>query len=189
MLRTPSAWAPSSSDSRAIRFRSRVVTCTTHSRSSSCWTPNATAIAPIRTRAIAESEMLTTSAPASRSRRAASSVRSILMDRGGSISTEITKRPAARAVARPVSGVRVAASGPVASANADLGLAPDTVAGRSRLTERACDRRSSAVVRASSATRIAAMWAGVVPQQPPITPAPASSRRGTIEAKYAGSAA
>ena len=99
MLRTPSACAPSSSDSSAIRFRSRVVKWTRHSRSRSCWIPNATAIAPIRTRAIAESLMLTRSAPASRSSRAASIVRSMRTLRGGSISTEITKRPSASAYA------------------------------------------------------------------------------------------
>ena len=96
MLRTPRAWAPSSSDSRAIRFRSRVVQWTRHSRSRSCWIPNATAIAPIRTRAIAESLTLTTSTPASRRSRAASIVRSIRTERGGSISTDTTNRPAAR---------------------------------------------------------------------------------------------
>ena len=46
-----------------MRFRSRVVQWTRHSRSRSCWIPNATARALIRTRAIAESEMLTTSTP------------------------------------------------------------------------------------------------------------------------------
>src|SRR5436853_344132 len=52
MFLTPSAWAPSNSDSRAIKLRSRVVKCTTHSRSRSCWMPNATASAPMRTRAV-----------------------------------------------------------------------------------------------------------------------------------------
>src|SRR5665647_657125 len=75
MLRTPSAWAPSSSDSRAIKLRSRVVKWTRHSRSRSCWTPKATARAPMRTRAMALSLMLTTSTPASWSSRAASIVR------------------------------------------------------------------------------------------------------------------
>ena len=42
---------------------------------------------------------------------------------------------------------------------------------------------------ASRATRIAAMWAGVVPQQPPTIAAPASSIRGTIAPKYSGPAA
>jgi hypothetical protein len=52
--------------------------------------PNATDRALIRTRAIAESDTLTTSTPASRRSRAASIVRSIRMLRGGSISTETT---------------------------------------------------------------------------------------------------
>ena len=115
MLRTPSACAPSSSDSRAIRFRSRVVVWTTHSRSTSCWIPKATDIAPIRTRAIAESLMLTMSTPDSRRSRAASSVRSIRMLRGGSISTDTTNRPSARARARRVGSGRPAPSGGASS--------------------------------------------------------------------------
>ena len=53
--------------------------------------PKATAIAPMRTRAMAESLTLTRSTPASWSSRAASIVRSIRMERGGSISTLTTK--------------------------------------------------------------------------------------------------
>ena len=116
MLRTPRAWAPSSSDSSAIRFRSRVVQWTRHSRSRSCWIPNATDRALIRTRAIAESETLTTSTPASRRSRAASIVRSIRMLRGGSISTETTNRPAARSSARRVGGGALAGRRGVAAA-------------------------------------------------------------------------
>ena len=104
MLRTPSACAPSSSDSSAIRFRSRVVQWTRHSRSRSCWIPNATANAPIRTLAIAELETLTASTPASWRRRAASIVRSIRTDRGGSISTDTTNRRAASSSASRVGG-------------------------------------------------------------------------------------
>ena len=104
MLRTPSAWAPSSSDSRAIRFRSRVVQWTRHSRSRSCWIPNATDRALIRTLAMAESDTLTTSTPASRRSRAASMVRSMRMLRGGSISTDTTNRPPASSPARRVGG-------------------------------------------------------------------------------------
>jgi hypothetical protein len=37
--------------------------------------------------------------------------------------------------------------------------------------------------------RIAAMWAGVVPQQPPMIRAPVSSSRGTIDPNHGGSAA
>ena len=48
---------------------------------------------------------------------------------------------------------------------------------------RAPARRASAVVTAVEGGRIAAMCAGVVPQQPPTIRAPASSSRGTIEPK------
>ena len=108
MLRTPRAWAPSSSASRAIRFRSRVVRWTTHSRSRSCWIPKATAMAPIRTRPVAESLTFTTSTPASWSSRAASMVRSMRIERGGSISTEMTNVPSASLRARVVGGGAVA---------------------------------------------------------------------------------
>ena len=109
MFRTPSAWAPSSSDSMAIRLRSRVVKWTRHSRSRSCWIPNATAIALIRTRAIAQSLDVDEVDPGSRRSRAASMVRSILMLRGGSISTEMAKRPAVISSASRV-GLRRAVS-------------------------------------------------------------------------------
>ena len=66
--------------------------------------PNATAIALMRTRAMALSLMLTRSTPASESTRAASRVRSMRTDRGGSISTLMTKRPSASLRARPVGG-------------------------------------------------------------------------------------
>ena len=66
--------------------------------------PNATAIAPIRTRAMAESLMLTASTPAAWSSRAASIVRSMRTERGGSISTEMTNRRSSRARSRPVGG-------------------------------------------------------------------------------------
>ena len=45
---------------------------------------------------------------------------------------------------------------------------------------------TSAPGRPSSVTRMAAMWAGVVPQQPPTIRAPASSSRGTIDAEVGG---
>ena len=66
MFRMPRACAPSSSASRAIRLRSRVVRWTRHSRPTSCWMPKATARAPIRTRPVAESLTFTRSTPASR---------------------------------------------------------------------------------------------------------------------------
>ena len=41
----------------------------------------------------------------------------------------------------------------------------------------------------SRVARIAAMWAGVVPQQPPTIRAPVSRSRGTIDPNHGGSAA
>ncbi len=149
-----------------MRFRSRVVKWTMHSRSRSCWIPNATAIAPIRTRAIAESLMLTRSTPASWSSRAASIVRSIRIERGGSISTEMTNRPAAS----------VSASGVGGGARGRRPLAPrrsprdqgrhGAVSDGGRVERRSGARPTAAI--ASSAARIAAMCSGVVPQQPPM---------------------
>ena len=186
MLRTPSAWAPSSSDSSAMRFRSRVVQWTRHSTSTSCWIPKATAIAPIRTLAIAESDTLTTSVPASRRSRAASSVRSMRMLRGGSISTEITNRRSASAAARRVGGWRSASAADVSTIGA-RGVAIAGIA--SRAAARACALRVSVPVTAARPAAIAATCSGVVPQQPPTMRAPASSSRGTMDAKYGGSAA
>ena len=61
--------------------------------------------------------------------------------------------------------------------------------GRGRRRAAAAAPRSPPSTVASRATRIAAMWAGVVPQQPPTIAAPASSIRGTIAPKYSGPAA
>ena len=151
MLRTPSAWAPSSSDSSAIRFRSRVVQWTRHSRSRSCWIPNATDSALIRTRAIAESETLTTSTPASRRSRAASIVRSIRMLRGGSISTETTKRRAASSSASRVGGG--ASSAGVGRALARRGSAPGRAVGDRRRASAAIAAASVAPAAASASER------------------------------------
>jgi hypothetical protein len=147
--------------------------------------PNATDSALIRTRAIAESETLTRSTPESRRSRAASIVRSIRMLRGGSISTEITNRPAARRSARWVGG----------------GASPAAVATGVRSTTEAGGRPTAISVRplvaatlaavapapldssASSAARISAMCSGVVPQQPPRIRAPAASNRGVTVPK------
>ena len=175
MSRTPRACAPSSSDSRAMRLRSRVVTWTTHSRSRSCWIPNATASAPIRTRAMAESLMLTASTPAAWSRRAASIVRSMRTERGGSISTEMTKRRSARARARPVGGRHVTGRGVA------VGPAARCATGTGRSAVGALDRLSRHGT--SIAARIAAMCSGVVPQQPPTIAAPAASMSSTIAPK------
>ena len=136
--------------------------------------PNATAIAPIRTRAIAESLMLTRSTPASRRSRAASIVRSIRIERGGSISTETTNRPlaelgeelawaAARSPRRPTASAR--ARRRIGRATGDS-AAPT---GRGRLAAAASASRAAV---ASSAARIAAVCSGVVPQQPPTIDGP-----------------
>ena len=189
MLRTPRAWAPSSSDSRAIRFRSRVVQWTRHSRSRSCWIPNATDRALIRTRAIAESETLTRSTPASRRSRAAAIVRSIRMLRGGSISTETTKRPAARSAGQARRRRRVVRSGDDGSTLDDGLHDRDDCSGDgwpARATERARPRWRRPH---RSPRRIAAMCSGVVPQQPPTIRAPAASRRGVTASKYSALAA
>ena len=180
MLRTPSACAPSSSDSSAIRFRSRVVQWTRHSRSRSCWIPNATANAPIRTLAIAESETFTASTPAACSSRAASMVRSMRTLRGGSISTETTNCWAASSSASRVGGGAPSASSVARSASAAW-------AWDGAISVRGAE--GPVVVRVSSAARIDAMCSGVVPQHPPTIRAPASTMRGVTCAKYAAPAA
>ena len=185
MSRTPSACAPRSSDSRAIRFRSRVVKWTRHSRSRSCWMPNATDRQPIRTRAMALSLTLTRSTPAAWRSRAASIVRSMRIERGGSISTETTNRPAARRSARPVGGGG-------SSLEVALGRGGQRSTGvgarRGRRRRSAVAGPSSAVAPSVSiATRIAAMCSGVVPQQPPTIRAPWPTIRGDHLAEVRGS--
>ena len=103
-------------------------------------------------------------------------------ERGGSISTETTKRPrpgrAAEARRRRARRRRRAARrgrprlrSPAARG---CGRARPAAAGRAPAARR--PRRSRPRRRATA--RIAAMWAGVVPQQPPTMRAPASSIRG-----------
>src|SRR5664280_1797018 len=156
--------------------------------------PNATAIAPIRTRPVAESLMLTKSTPASRSRRAASIVRSMRIDRGGSISTAMTNEPSASFRARPDGGVasptlvvsRRGVRGAAAAAVSPPSVSPPSPSpGGGAATARAS--RSSAT-RASIAARIAPVCSGVVPQQPPMIRAPAETICGTMSPKYAGPA-
>ena len=134
--------------------------------------PNATAIAPIRTRAIAESLMLTRSTPAAWSSRAASIVRSIRIERGGSISTEMTNRRSWSARSRPVGG-RVlevsSATGLTVNVPARPGISA-TVG-------------PPAGASASRAMRMARMCSGVVPQQPPTMAAPASTNPAVIAAR------
>ena len=94
--------------------------------------------------------------------------------------------PVGERVGEPRSGAAARRSS-AASANAVRGARARAsesrrVGRRSAAGARAA-RRASAVPSASSAARIAAMCAGVVPQQPPTIRAPASSSRGTIEPK------
>ena len=142
--------------------------------------PNATAKAPIRTLAIAESETFTASTPAACSSRAASMVRSMRTLRGGSISTETTNRLAASSSASRVGGGAPSASSVARSASAAL------------VRDGATSVRGAAapvVVTVSSAARIEAMCSGVVPQHPPTIRAPASTIRGVTCAKYPAPAA
>ncbi len=169
-------------------MRSRVVRWTTHSRSRSCWIPNATAIAPIRTRAIAESLTFTTSTPAALRVRAASRVRSIRTERGGSISTETTNRPAASAAASRVGGGASPTPCAPGSAAADRGCGGAATATRgapagARDERVPVPRSPGTASRASRTARMAATWAGVVPQQPPTMRAPAASIAGVMSAK------
>ncbi len=89
----------------------------------------------------------------------------------------MTNRPARRAVSRPVGG---GASG-VAGPGVELTIGARTAGGGG-----ASGAPAGSVVsgrRASSAARIAAMCSGVVPQQPPMIAAPASTNRGAMSAR------
>ena len=122
--------------------------------------PNATARQPMRTRAIALSLTFTRSTPASRSSRAASIVRSIRMERGGSISTETTNRPAASRSARPVGGGVSpvgAATGEPGAATATTGVRGSAIAGVTSVAPASPVVSSRVRVSSSSAARIAAM--------------------------------
>ena len=70
-------------------------------------------------------------------------------------------------------------------------MAPDTTdeAAVSAVAAWAVAPPATSIGRPSSAARMAAMWAGVVPQHPPTIRAPASRSRGTIEPNQGGSAA
>ena len=104
-------------------------------------------------------------------------VRSMRMLRGGSISTETTKRPASREPRQ--AGRRRRTVGP-----------PVRVRRRARSSrrraaavDRAAPRRRLAGAAPSSTARIAAMCSGVVPQQPPTSRAPAAMKRGVTRAE------
>ena len=166
MSRTPSACAPRSSDSSAIRFRSRVVTWTTHSRSRSCWMPNATAIAPMRTRAIALSLMFTASTPAAW--RTPRRLQRPLQAHGARwIDLDADHEAAGGQGLRQAGGWRrrraPRAPTPAAAGGRHGRPGAPRLADGSRRPGRAMP---------SSAARMAAMCSGVVPQQPPIEPRP-----------------
>ena len=163
----PSACAPSSIDSSPAIDASRGVRCGIVS-SPTTRSIVAEAMSPlIRARARGLSLTSTTSTwPDSCSARASSSIACALPPRGGSISTETTNSPARNFLWRSVSR-----SGSLA----------ETTISRSRTTSRVRGLRSS-----STAFRIAAIWVGVVPQQPPMMRAPSSRACAANSAKYSG---
>ena len=125
-----------------------------------------------------ESLMLTRSTPASCSSRAASIVRSMRTERGGSISTLTTNCFASSRLARRVGGGGSAAEPLWRSAIGERGVPPTSVLARARgHAQRTRARRASAT---SSAWRMWRMCSGVVPQQPPMIRAPASRKRRNL---------
>ena len=122
--------------------------------------------------------MLTTSTPAAWSSRAASMVRSMRTDRGGSISTQMTNRPSASARARPRGRRR----------RLEAGRRAGRCDGRRRRWR--SGRRSAAAIAARGGSVAArqprverlrasrAMCSGVVPQQPPMIARPGGQRCG-----------
>ncbi len=101
--------------------------------------------------------------PESRTARAVSISASGLAPSGGSTCTEIANSPSRRSRSSRVS--------PVAGSNGATCL-------RSRTRKEPAGLRP-----ASTASRIAAIWAGVVPQQPPITRAPSARACAANSAK------
>ena len=208
MLRMPRAWAPSSSASRAIRLRSRVVRWTRHSRSSCCWMPKATAMAPIRTRPVAESLMLT-SVDAGLLQQAGGLDGPVDADRARRVDLDArsTNEPSASLRARPDGGV--ASAPPDVSARGVRGAAPPRVrlAGRQprRPSGRVASRAGPPAERADGrASWRRARLSGAGRRSPPASPwcarascrssrrrcvAPAASICGTISPKYSGPAA
>ena len=152
-LRTPSACAPSSTDSSPITVVSRGVTWGIVSIPQLRSIATAAISAFIRARAIGLSLMSTKpTLPDSASRRATASIASLLPPCGGSSSTETTHSPSRRARARPVSPCAAGAVG----ARSRWASTGGVVGARSTAT----------------ASAIAAICAGVVPQQPPMMRAP-----------------
>ena len=117
----------------------------------------------IRTRAIGLSPMSTQSTPASFSKAAPCSILVGLVPRGGSTSTLMMNSPARSLQAR----------GELASAGGSGGLLSS---GRWRATSVTLTELRADPPRGSAA-RIAAICAGVVPQQPPMIATPASAKR------------
>ena len=169
MLRTPSAWAPSSIDSSPITDQSRVVRCGIVSIPASRSIAAEIISELIPARAVALSLMSTQpTLPDSFSSRATSTSPELFPPSGGSSCTDKIHSPSRSARARPVSRC----SSP-----------RETTSSRSSKTSGARGLRSS-----STAERIAAISAGVVPQQPPITFAPRSRAWAANSAKYSGAA-
>ena len=131
-------------------------------------------------------------------------VRSIRIERGGSISTEMTNCAVGelagqagsaewrRSPPAAVSITRACAARPRLRDRASglVGRSPcgAVVAGRRELGRADPAVARLVAPRASIAARIALVWTGVVPQQPPRIRAPAASICGTISPKYSGPA-
>ena len=169
MLRTPSAWAPSSSDSSPEIVVSRGVWCGIVSSPTVRSIATALMIPLIRARARGLSLMSTNwAAPVSLSACATSSIPAFEPPSGGSSCTETTHSPSrsirASVVSAGASSTWIAVS-------------------RSRKTSGARGSRASSIER-----RIAAISAGVVPQQPPMIFAPSRRACAANSAKYSGEA-
>ena len=136
----------------------------------------------MRTRAMALSLMLTRSTPASWRRRAASIVRSMRTERGGSISTLIDEAAVGEQLA-PGGWAAAARVGAAAAARSTMVArgAPAPSGGSAHGVPRAAPRDAPCqpARSMSSAWRMAAMCSGVVPQQPPTIRAP-----GVQEARH-----
>ena len=151
MLRIPRACAPISSAWSAIRFLSREVKWIRVSMPTCCRIMSASESALMRTRAIGLSPMLMASAPAALMSSAPAMHFAGLRPRGGSISTLTTNALAASRCANGVGGSCSAGLRSIGMAVEGLGRWIRVVAGTG-----------------FSAARMAAMCAGVVPQQPPM---------------------
>ena len=134
-----------------MRFLSRLVKWIRVSIPTRCRIMTASASALILTRAMGLSPMLIASAPASLTSWAPAIVFWGLSPRGGSISTLIVKPPSRKRRAKGVSSVS-------SVVQASIAIGAGWV-----MEARAREPAAPGV----SAARMAAMWAGVVPQQPP----------------------